>query len=392
MNPESPAPRRITETDQPQFPCELQSRKTGEWEVRSAYDYDFSILSSYFSHWRPLPPSSPQAALGVREDKILGTGFYRDAAPGMFGRSEWLDLLMACQDGRATCMRVLEIIERETVPARLTDGAALVEAMTNAFLRWPLPKSVRSDLCVTMPDYPNERPGTCLLTYPEAKQMIQDVVLPLLAAPVPAGGETKCADCGCALNAGEAATFTVCDKCWDKKHPATPPTQPWAVSASKEISQLCFIGQSAPEFAKEVLSIILQFAPPDLTAEVARLQKAKIDACIAWTEVCDQLRAAQAENEKLVKEREDARSNINQQARELYSREWDVFVEVRAERDALKSCLAQLEAALPGVVATLTEIDTILESEDTMISLTLQYRMREYATQLRALLSGKEGV
>ena len=44
---------------------------------------------------------------------VLGTGFYRDAKPGTFGRSEWLDLLMAVQDGRATCMRGLEIIERE---------------------------------------------------------------------------------------------------------------------------------------------------------------------------------------------------------------------------------------------------------------------------------------
>lgn len=48
--------------------------------------------------------------------KIVGTGFYRNAAPGTFGPNEWLDLLMACQDGRATCMRVMEIIDRETVP------------------------------------------------------------------------------------------------------------------------------------------------------------------------------------------------------------------------------------------------------------------------------------
>lgn len=56
------------------------------------------------------PPDSLGAATG---SPVLGTGFYRDAKPGAFGRSEWLDLLMACQDGRATCMRVLEIIERE---------------------------------------------------------------------------------------------------------------------------------------------------------------------------------------------------------------------------------------------------------------------------------------
>lgn len=56
------------------------------------------------------PPDSLGAATG---SPVLGTGFYRDAKPGTFGRSEWLDLLMACQDGRASCMRALEIIERE---------------------------------------------------------------------------------------------------------------------------------------------------------------------------------------------------------------------------------------------------------------------------------------
>jgi hypothetical protein len=34
-------------------------------------------------------------------------------------------------------------------------------------------------------------------------------------APSPA----KCADCGAALNAGEAASFTVCDGCWDRAYP-----------------------------------------------------------------------------------------------------------------------------------------------------------------------------
>lgn len=46
-------------------------------------------------------------------NKMIGAGFYRDTKPGTYGRSEWLDLLMAVQDGRATCMRGLEIIERE---------------------------------------------------------------------------------------------------------------------------------------------------------------------------------------------------------------------------------------------------------------------------------------
>ena len=38
---------------------------------------------------------------------------YQNAKPGNFTPSEWLDLLLACQDGRVTCMRALQIIERE---------------------------------------------------------------------------------------------------------------------------------------------------------------------------------------------------------------------------------------------------------------------------------------
>ncbi len=55
----------------------------------------------------------PDDSFAATGSPVLGTGFYRDAKPGTFGRSEWLDLLMAVQDGRATCMRGLEIIERE---------------------------------------------------------------------------------------------------------------------------------------------------------------------------------------------------------------------------------------------------------------------------------------
>lgn len=117
---------------------------------------------------------------------VIGTGFYRNAPPGTFGPSEWLDLLMACQDGRATCLRVMEYIERETVPVRLTKSPDdLLEAMTNAFLRCPLPATVSSDLCVTTPDA-KHRSGTNLLTYPEAEEMLRAVVLPLLSAPSPA--------------------------------------------------------------------------------------------------------------------------------------------------------------------------------------------------------------
>jgi hypothetical protein len=38
-----------------------------------------------------------------------------ETKPQGFGPSEWVDLLLACQNGRTTCMRALQIIERETV-------------------------------------------------------------------------------------------------------------------------------------------------------------------------------------------------------------------------------------------------------------------------------------
>jgi len=59
----------------------------------------------------------------------------------------------------------------------------LLDKMTDAFLRWPLPDSVCSDACVTMPNYKHGRTGTNLLTHTEAKEMLRAVVLPLIAPP-----------------------------------------------------------------------------------------------------------------------------------------------------------------------------------------------------------------
>jgi hypothetical protein len=59
-------------------------------------------------------------------------------------------------------------------------GQAIAD-MTNAFLKWPLPKTVCSDGCCTTPDYPHPRYGTNLLNLPEALQMIQEVVCPIIA-------------------------------------------------------------------------------------------------------------------------------------------------------------------------------------------------------------------
>lgn len=57
----------------------------------------------------------------------------------------------------------------------------LAHKLAEAFLRWPLPESVCADLVATMHGE-KHRVGTNLLSYIEAKQMMQDIVLPVLAA------------------------------------------------------------------------------------------------------------------------------------------------------------------------------------------------------------------
>jgi len=51
-----------------------------------------------------------------------------------------------------------------------------LKALVDRFLAWPLPKSVCSDLCATMPDYPHQRTGTNLLTAEEARQMLEAIL------------------------------------------------------------------------------------------------------------------------------------------------------------------------------------------------------------------------
>ena len=55
-----------------------------------------------------------------------------------------------------------------------------IKELVELFLRWPLPKSVCSDLCVTEPNYKFERYGTHLLNYHEAYTMIEHLVSKLL--------------------------------------------------------------------------------------------------------------------------------------------------------------------------------------------------------------------
>jgi len=51
----------------------------------------------------------------------------------------------------------------------------VTEDMIERFLAWPLPESVRADLCTTKPGY-KHRTGTNLLTADEAKQMLTYVL------------------------------------------------------------------------------------------------------------------------------------------------------------------------------------------------------------------------
>lgn len=47
-----------------------------------------------------------------------------------------------------------------------------LEILANRFLAWPIPRSVRSDLCMTMDcEYP--RSGTCIMGPTEARQMLE---------------------------------------------------------------------------------------------------------------------------------------------------------------------------------------------------------------------------
>jgi len=48
----------------------------------------------------------------------------------------------------------------------------MVEKLANAFLRWPLPETVCADLCATTFGQKG-RVGTNLLSYDEAKQMVE---------------------------------------------------------------------------------------------------------------------------------------------------------------------------------------------------------------------------
>lgn len=52
----------------------------------------------------------------------------------------------------------------------------VTDEMVNRFLRWPLPQSVASDLCVTDRSYKFPRSGTSLLGPDEARAMLNFVL------------------------------------------------------------------------------------------------------------------------------------------------------------------------------------------------------------------------
>lgn len=64
-----------------------------------------------------------------------------------------------------------------TCEAKLADSEtmAVTDEMVNRFLTWPLPKSVCADQCACIHNHP-DRTGTNLLSFNEAKAMLQHVL------------------------------------------------------------------------------------------------------------------------------------------------------------------------------------------------------------------------
>lgn len=70
----------------------------------------------------------------------------------------------------------------------------IIEELAERFIRWPVPRSVCCDLCATKQQ--DGRIGTNLLSFEEAKQMMREVVAPLLSGQAehkPAGEKRESA-------------------------------------------------------------------------------------------------------------------------------------------------------------------------------------------------------
>lgn len=63
-----------------------------------------------------------------------------------------------------------------------------IGALADRFLAWPLPPSVNSDQCVSIPHYSFPRSGTNLLNADEARQMIEYLLFPAPPVAEPTDG------------------------------------------------------------------------------------------------------------------------------------------------------------------------------------------------------------
>lgn len=86
------------------------------------------------------------------------------------------------RDVAAYCAFLWHHGERTALPTQAERvGATVTDTMVDRFLTWPLPDSVCSDPCASMPGHPH-RSGTNLMTAVEARQMLEHV---LAAGPEP---------------------------------------------------------------------------------------------------------------------------------------------------------------------------------------------------------------
>jgi hypothetical protein len=90
---------------------------------------------------------------------------------------------------------------RESIAGCLSGLAGQrLDQMADLIMRWPLPKSVCSDPCVSMQNYTAPRYGTSLMTHGEALQMLEYVFARLLEPRQQKLGDWKgdpCSICGC---------------------------------------------------------------------------------------------------------------------------------------------------------------------------------------------------
>lgn len=71
------------------------------------------------------------------------------------------------------------------------------DKIAEAFIKWPLPESVNADLCATKQG--PGRIGTNLLSYDEAHQMAQEVVLPIVTKFINDASQNRQRDGGGAI-------------------------------------------------------------------------------------------------------------------------------------------------------------------------------------------------